>query len=193
MPTVYILKCEHNCYYIGKTRGSYFIEIENHFQGKGCEWTKIHKPIRLEILRHFCNENDDDFYTRLFITKYGLDKVRGGSYSQVQLTEQEVYELKQHPIDQQITCFKCSMKGHKGYICPFLRSNCNKYNANESTVIDTNDDDDMDIPFRLSPENHNTLISKIIKFFTFPVSLLVHKISFHRNNIISIKYDTRVQ
>lgn len=189
MPTIYILKCEHNCYYIGKTRGSYFIEIGNHFQGQGCEWTKLHKPLRLEILRHFCNEMDDDFYTRLFVTKYGLDKVRGGSYCQVKLSEQQVYELNHYPIDKKITCFKCSMKGHKGYICPFLRSNCNKYNAKVSTVIDTNDDD---IPFQLSPETRNTLISKILTFLTYPAKYLVQKIAVHKNNIISLQYDSKV-
>jgi hypothetical protein len=176
MPTVYILKCEHNCYYIGKTRGSYFIDIGNHFQGKGCEWTKLHKPVRLEILRHFCNEEDDDFYTRLYMTKYGLDKVRGGSYSQVELSEQQVYELNHYPIDQQITCFKCSLKGHKGYICPFLRS----------PIIDTNKDNN------LSAEKNNTSLIKLIKFFTYPLRLFVHKISSRKNNIISVKYDTEL-
>jgi hypothetical protein len=123
MPSVYILKCKHDCYYIGKTRGSYFKEIDNHFQGKGCEWTKLHKPVRLEILRHFCNETDDDFYTQLYITRYGLDKVRGGSFSQVQLSQQQIYDIINFPVDNHTTCFKCFMKGHKGYCCPFLRSN----------------------------------------------------------------------
>lgn len=191
MPSVYILKCKHNCYYIGKTHGSYFIEIDNHFRGNGCEWTKIHKPVRLEILRHFCNENDDDFYTRLYMTKYGLDKVRGGSYSQLQLSEEQVYEIKDYPIDNQITCFKCFMKGHKGYMCPFLRSSYVKqHNADRKSLTDT--DDDEDIPFILSQDKQNTLIKKLVRFFTYPVRLFVNKVYGDNNNIISIKYATNV-
>jgi hypothetical protein len=141
MPTVYILKCKDNCYYIGKTTGSYFKDIDNHFKGNGCEWTQLHKPIRLELLRHFCEETDDDFYTRLFVTKYGIDKVRGGSYSQVKLSEQEQDEIYHYPIDTHLTCLKCYMQGHKRHLCPFLRNSFDK----KDTIIDADDDDTTNI------------------------------------------------
>ena len=174
MPSIFILKCADNCYYIGKTHGSYFIEIDNHFQGRGCEWTRIHKPIRLEILRHFCDESDDDFYTRLYVTKYGLDKVRGGSYSQTHLTEQQIYEMNHYPIDTHITCLKCFTKGHKGHLCPFIRNSLDHVDTKKDTVI-LDSDDVEEMPFQLVYEKRNTLLSKIIFLITYPVRFMINK------------------
>jgi len=191
MPTVYILKCKNNCYYIGKTHGSYFQDIDNHFQGKGCEWTQEHKPIRVEILRHFCDETDDDFFTRLYITRYGLDKVRGGSYSELRLSQQQIFELSHYPIDTHITCCKCFMKGHKGHLCPFIRNSFEKKHSNEDIIVDT-EEQDVDInteePFHLEPENNNRIFTKIVKLFTYPIKLLLKKLYSHKlNNLMSLR------
>lgn len=186
MPTVFILKCRDNCYYIGKTNGSYFKDIDNHFKGMGCEWTQKHKPIRVEILRHFCDETDDDFYTRLYMTKYGLDKVRGGSYGQLELTEQQLHEIRHYPIDTHITCLKCFMKGHKGHLCPFIRSSCENGKSIQDIILDT--DDEEEGPFQLEPEKNNAFLTRIIKLFSYPIRLFIRKCYSHRfNDIMSMR------
>lgn len=180
MPTVYILKCKDNCYYIGKTTGSYFKDIDNHFKGNGCEWTKLHKPLRLEILRHFCDETDDDFYTKLYITKYGISKVRGGSYSQVELSEQQLYEVFHYPIDTHITCYQCNMTGHKRHICPFLRNSFDKKDTIEDieeTATDTTEEKN---------KNDNSTLRAIFEKIIHPVKMVLNKLYNHKlNNILS--------
>lgn len=179
MPTIYILKCKDNCYFIGKTTGSYFTDIDNHFKGIGCQWTQLHKPIRLEILRHFCDETDDDFYTRLYITKYGIDKVRGGSYSQLELSEQQLNEINHYPIDMHLTCYQCNMKGHKRHLCPFLRNSFDKK--------DTIEDIDEDIENKNTQDIHNikkcnkvALVKIILTNITYPVKFLFDKMFNHK-------------
>lgn len=180
MPTVYILKCKDNCYFIGKTTGSYFTDINNHFQGNGCEWTKLHKPIRLEILRHFCDETDDDFYTRMYITKYGIDKVRGGSYSQTELTEEQLCEINHYPIDTHLTCYQCYMKGHKRHVCPFLRNSFDKKDTIEDIDDDSKNNEDRDnqpndseLSYKDKDDRGASFLQKLMTQITYPIKLLI--------------------
>ena len=43
---IYILKLEAGCYYVGKS-DDVKKRVDSHFKGKGCEWTKRYKPIKL--------------------------------------------------------------------------------------------------------------------------------------------------
>lgn len=179
MPTVYILKCKDNCYYIGKTTGSYFKIIDDHFKGLGCEWTQVHKPIRLEMLRHFCDENDDDFYTRLFITKYGIDKVRGGSYSQLELSEKQISEIRHHPIDTHLICYQCHMKGHKRHLCPFSRNSFEKKDTIEDMDDDKKNNEDI---------TNKSFVKNMINHVFHPVKKLSNRFYNHKlSNVLSLR------
>lgn len=175
MPTVYILKCKDNCYYIGKTTGNYFKVIDDHFKGLGCEWTKLHKPIRLEILRHFCDEKDDDFYTRLFIARYGIDKVRGGSYSQLELSKQQLCEISHNPNDMHHICYQCNMKGHKRHLCPFVRNSFDKKDTIEDMDDENNNNKETNKDIqeqnvdKSDNSNGNLFVKKIINHISYPV------------------------
>jgi hypothetical protein len=190
MPTIYILKCKNDCFFIGKTTGSYFTDIDNHFKGNGCEWTKLYKPIRLEILRHFCDETDDDFYTKMYITKYGIDKVRGGSYSQLVLSQQQIDEINHYPIDLHLTCYQCYMKGHKRRLCPFLRNSFDK----KDTIEDTDDDKKSNEEAYEDPKDiknangTSSFLKNIIHHITYPVKLLLDRLYNHQlNNMLSMR------
>lgn len=113
---IYILKLEHNKYYVGKT-SCLSSRVLQHFTEKGSEWTKLHKPVSvIEI-----HEDNDIFaeekYTLLAIDKYGIDNVRGGSITRVNLSQYDKKRiLKQiHSIKDE--CFKCGMKGHFAKDC----------------------------------------------------------------------------
>lgn len=187
MPTIYILKCKDNCYFIGKTIGSYFKEIDNHFKGTGCEWTKLHKPMRLEMLRHFCDETDDDFYTRVYVTKYGIDKVRGGSYSQPELTKQQLYELTNHQIDIYACCYQCYQKGHKKHICQFLRNSFDKNDITEDANDDNKTFDDTtghEIDMKI--KSRTSILNNFVSHITYPLKMLFCRIFSHKlNNMMS--------
>lgn len=119
MPTVYVLKCEDDCYYVGQTQREYYEEVERHFKGEQMGWTKIHRPIKIDLLRFYCDENDVELYTRTYMLRYGVDKVRGGSHSNCVLTRQQVKDIYEHQHMDYVMCTKCAMYGHKSTKCPF--------------------------------------------------------------------------
>ena len=90
MPTIYILKCEQNRYYIGKTERSLDSRIKEHFLNNGSEWTRKYKPIKLIDTIQNADDFDEDKYTKIYMKKYGINNVRGGSYTQINLPEYSI-------------------------------------------------------------------------------------------------------
>ena len=77
--TVYVLKLEDNCFYIGFT--NYMtLRMEQHFSGNGSVWTKKHKPISIECEFKDKTLNYENYLTEEAIKKYGYDYVRGGDH-----------------------------------------------------------------------------------------------------------------
>ena len=116
MNTIYILQLEHNKYYVGKTK-NINKRILNHFANNGSEWTKKYKPI--EIIDTFKSNDifDEEKHTLLTMDKYGIDNVRGGSYSKIELSELEKDKIKQILNSINDKCFKCNTKGHYANEC----------------------------------------------------------------------------
>jgi len=121
---IYILKLENNKYYIGKTNnvGEMY---KNHSKGIVRIWTKINKPI--SIIRTINNTSpfDEDKYVKEYMNIHGIENVRGGSYNQLKLSEENirflekklnikyVYKLRYNiiSIDNYINYFKeCSIE-----------------------------------------------------------------------------------
>ena len=82
MVFIYALQLENSKYYIGKTTNPDF-RLGQHFDSNGSSWTKLHKPIRLHQLIPDCDAYDEDKHTLIYMDKYGIDNVRGGSFVQV--------------------------------------------------------------------------------------------------------------
>jgi hypothetical protein len=93
MVNIYILKLESNKYYIGKTNNPKF-RIENHFNSNGSQWTKLYKPLELIELITNCDDYDEDKYTRIYMDKYGINNVRGGSFCSIELSNETINFLK---------------------------------------------------------------------------------------------------
>jgi len=84
--TIYTLELENNKYYVGKSCVSKQ-RILKHFQEEGSEWTKLYKPIKIIEIIPDCDNYDEDKYTKIYMDKYGINNVRGGSYVQIELNE----------------------------------------------------------------------------------------------------------
>lgn len=84
---IYTLELENNKYFVGKTTNPNF-RFETHFDYKGNEWTTKYKPIKLIELIEGCDNFDEDKYTLKYMSKYGIDNVRGGSFCQTVLNEE---------------------------------------------------------------------------------------------------------
>jgi hypothetical protein len=136
MVFIYILLLENKKFYIGKTNNPEF-RIESHFNNNGSEWTKIHKPIRLMKLFSDCDNYDEDKYTLKWMETEGIDNVRGGSFSQVSLSEEQVNLIKKMINSAKDNCFNCGSNHHfvkdcsKNKIDSFLKT-VNKDNINET-------------------------------------------------------------
>jgi len=115
MVYIYILELNNGKYYIGKTSSPFF-RIKTHFNAKGSEWTKIHKPVKLlELIEG--DDYDEDKYTKIYMDKYGIDNVRGGSYTSVKLDRETKNQLNKISNSINNRCFKCGKEGHFAKNC----------------------------------------------------------------------------
>jgi hypothetical protein len=117
MVHIYVLKLEQGKYYIGKTN-DLNSRIQQHIDGDGCAWTKKYKFIKVleEILD--CTDYHEDMYTKIYMDKYGIDNVRGGSYVTIILDESTIKHLTQSFLSTNDKCFNCHKEGHFIKYCP---------------------------------------------------------------------------
>ncbi len=125
MVYIYVLKLQHDKYYVGKTSNPYF-RVESHFNSEGSEWTKINKPVKLlELIEG--DDYDEDKYTKIYMDKYGIDNVRGGSYTSVKLDKETKNQLVKISNSTNNRCFKCGKEGH-------FAKKCKKQDFNENVI-----------------------------------------------------------
>ena len=111
MVFIYILQLELNKYYIGKTNNP-DIRLDSHFNSSGSEWTKIYKPIKVYELISNCDTYDEDKFTLKYMEKEGIDNVRGGSFSKIELSDEQIKLINQMIKGASDKCFNCGESGH---------------------------------------------------------------------------------
>lgn len=116
MVYIYILELNEGRYYVGKTENP-DIRITDHFKHRGAEWTKLYSPIKVIELIPDCDAYDEDKYTKIYMQKYGIDNVRGGSFCLVKLSP-ETRQFIQQGIDSSSDyCYRCLKPGHFANKC----------------------------------------------------------------------------
>lgn len=117
METLYVLECEDNKWYVGKSTDVQK-RFKQHTEGKGSEWTREYAPIRIAETRPITSPHDETNVTKDLMKKYGIDNVRGGAYASLELTE-EVEDMIRHELRAaNDSCYKCGRKGHFANRCP---------------------------------------------------------------------------
>jgi predicted GIY-YIG superfamily endonuclease len=111
MEQIYILKLRAGKYYIGKTRN---IEkrYEEHLTGTGSGWTKKHKPLSLLATIKSTSQFDEDKYVKEYMAKYGIENVRGGSYSNIVLDANSIATLEKEIRHSNNVCMRCGRDSH---------------------------------------------------------------------------------
>lgn len=129
MVQIYILALSKGKYYVGKTN-NLESKLEEHFAGRGSSWTSKYLPIKLLEVRNDCDDYDEDKYTLMYMDKFGIDNVRGGSYDTIKLDEFTRKHLEKISKVKNEKCSICDELGHFNEYCPIF----NKYSLREQQI-----------------------------------------------------------
>ena len=114
---VYVLRLEGGKFYVGKSE-----DVQKRFQehrdGHGSEWTRLHKPIKMEAIHPNVSAFEEDMKTKEYMAMYGVENVRGGSYCQTTLTSAQLNTLKTEMRGATDVCNLCGSPGHFMKDCP---------------------------------------------------------------------------
>jgi len=133
---IYILRLEGGRYYIGKSN-NLEKRIQQHLNGTASAWTRKYKPICVEKIIPNASVFDEDKYTKEYMSKYSIDKVRGGSYVKIELDNFQKESLRREICGAKDLCVKCGKSDH------FIKD-CYSKNKQIDEEEDEDDDDEDD-------------------------------------------------
>jgi len=128
---IYVLRLEKNKYYIGKSTNLQK-RLKQHFKGRGATWTRLYHPIEIYEIRRNCDVFDEEKITLQYMKRYGINNVRGGSYSRIQLDKYELNQVVRIIRSSEDRCYVCGSLEHFAKSCNKLFcTNC-KHNGHSS-------------------------------------------------------------
>jgi predicted GIY-YIG superfamily endonuclease len=111
MQFLYILELQQGKYYVGKT-GDITRRLNDHCSGKGSEWTKKYPFVKLLHAESNSDPFDEDKNVKKLMLEKGIENVRGGVYSMVILSDEQIELLNRELRGAQNQCLKCGKPGH---------------------------------------------------------------------------------
>ena len=118
--SIYVLSCSDNKYYVGKTK-NLDARIKSHFYSyPDVVWLKLYKPVKLLQVYADQTSFDEDKFTIQYMSEYGIDNVRGGSFTTVNLSKEEKNVIEKMIIGSTDCCYKCKKKGHFAKDCKYI-------------------------------------------------------------------------
>jgi len=132
---IYVVACQGGRFYVGKS-DNVQKRFEQHLNGGGSAWTRKYKPISLAKVFKNVSHFEEDKVVKEYMDKYGIDKVRGGSYVEIELSDLQKEGIQKEIWAAKDLCTRCGGSGH------FVKD-CEK-GEEEGDEEDEDDDDDDD-------------------------------------------------
>jgi predicted GIY-YIG superfamily endonuclease len=133
MSTIYVLRLEGGRYYVGKS-DNVMKRYQQHLDGSGSAWTRKYPPVSLEKTIEHASPFEEDKVTKEYMSRYGVDRVRGGSYVELALSESQTDALQRELWAAKDLCTRCGRSGH------FVKD-CHATNVSGHTI--ENEDDEQ--------------------------------------------------
>jgi hypothetical protein len=137
---IYILKLKNNKYYVGKSNDPQK-RFKEHISGNGSAFTKKYKPISIEKIIPNATKYDEDKWVKIYMEKYGIENVRGGAYSCVDLDEDQICSLANEFVSANDLCKRCFRSGHFITSC-YATTDINGDNIDTSSSDGSSSDSD---------------------------------------------------
>ena len=156
--TIYVLKLQGGRYYIGKS-DNVMKRYQQHLEGNGSAWTRKYKPVSFEKAIENVSSFEEDKITKEYMSKYGIDKVRGGSYSEIELSDFHIAALEMEMRGAHDLCTQCGRSGHFVANC-YAKTDAsgNRIEYAESSDEESSDEeyssDDDDVCYRCGNVGH---------------------------------------
>lgn len=103
-------------HYVGKTN-NLNRRYEEHRSGQGSSWTQVYKPFDIKFLAEDFDGMEEDRQVKILMKRYGIDNVRGGSYSSFHLTKAQESCLLTEMRSITDKCFNCGSTKHFARDC----------------------------------------------------------------------------
>jgi len=121
---IYVLELEGGRYYVGKTRHT-FNRFDQHREGSGARWTKLHPVLGLYTFHKDRRDSDENMFTILMMKNFGIDKVRGGSWTNPEISGKSRKKLEERIARQKkrkwtytgLPCSRCGRDSHPTEHC----------------------------------------------------------------------------
>ena len=157
MTNIYVIRLQSGKYYVGKS-DNVEKRFKEHQTGFGSAWTRKYKPIAIEKTISNASPFDEDKVTKEYMSKHGIDNVRGGTYVSIELDDFQKQALNEEIWQAKGLCTQCGRAGH------FVKDCYTKIDVTGRRIEyeddydddDDDDDDDSDISEVSSPKRKQT-------------------------------------
>lgn len=127
-----MLQLQGGHYYVGST-SNLQRRYNEHQNGTGAEFTRRFPPLNIFETRSSSGPFSEDAVVKEMMARFGIDRVRGGSYSTIALSTVQRLTLTQELRGASNSCFKCGADDH-------WAANCNRAYTNVLSESDSESD-----------------------------------------------------
>ena len=108
---LYTLKLSQGMYYVGTT-DDLDKRISQHASGNGSAWTRTYPYVAVLKTRQVHSTLEEDLEVKKLMQKHGIDRVRGGTYSSLSLSDEQKSSLQRELDHADSKCIRCGRDSH---------------------------------------------------------------------------------